>query len=71
MSLPNKEVLNDPNLEVPEDFKDALIATELLEKFEKLSPSHRREHIFAIEEAKKPETRERRILKAIEMLQSK
>ena len=39
--------------------------------WEKLSFTHRREHVEAIEGAKKPETRARRIEKAIEMLEAK
>jgi len=37
-------------------------------RWEKLAPSHRREHVKAIDEAKKPETRARRIERAIEMI---
>lgn len=36
--------------------------------WDRLSPSHRREHVEAIEEAKKPETRARRVAGAIAML---
>jgi uncharacterized protein YdeI (YjbR/CyaY-like superfamily) len=36
--------------------------------FEKLSYTHKREYVMWIEEAKKEETRQRRIAKAIEML---
>jgi hypothetical protein len=36
--------------------------------FDKLSYSHRREYVHWVEEAKKPETRARRIDKTIEML---
>ena len=54
---------------VPEDFAAALRGDEVArERFERLPPSHRREHVLAIEEAKKPETRARRIAKALEML---
>ena len=38
------------------------------EAFERLSYSHRRRHVMAIEEAKTPETRQRRVTKALEML---
>ena len=38
------------------------------EAFERLSYSHRRRHVMAIEEAKTPVTRQRRIAKALEML---
>lgn len=57
-------------LKIPDDFKAKLQKSELLEVFEKLPPSHQQEHIKAIEDAKKPETREHRILKALEMLKN-
>jgi hypothetical protein len=38
------------------------------EAFERLSYSHRRRHVLAIEGAKTPETRQRRVTKALEML---
>lgn len=54
---------------VPDDFAAALRQDDTArERFEKLPPSHQREHVLAIEEAKKPETRARRIEKALEML---
>ncbi|MGZ3406644.1 MAG: YdeI/OmpD-associated family protein [Polyangia bacterium] len=37
--------------------------------WEKLAPSHRREHVKAIDEAKRPETRRARIERALAMLQ--
>jgi len=40
------------------------------ERFEKLSYTHRKEFILWIEEAKKPETRARRVAKTLEMLSS-
>ena len=39
--------------------------------WDKLSYTHRKEHVKAIEEAKRPETRQRRIDKAIEQLSAK
>jgi hypothetical protein len=39
--------------------------------WEKLSYSHRKEHVRAIEEAKQPATRERRIEKAVEMISAR
>lgn len=36
--------------------------------WEKLAPSHRREHVKAIDEAKKPETRKTRIERTLKML---
>jgi hypothetical protein len=53
---------------VPEDLATALEAAGAREAFDNLSFSHRREHITAITDAKKPETRARRIAKAVEMI---
>jgi hypothetical protein len=59
-------------VEVPPDVKRALAKNKrALAVFDKLVPSHRREHIRAIEEAKKPETRARRIERMIAMLLAK
>lgn len=55
-------------VEVPEDFAKALGA--LRARFDALSYTCRKEHVQAIVEAKKPETRERRIAKAIEMIKA-
>jgi hypothetical protein len=56
-------------IEVPADLKKAL-RTEKEAKafFDKLSYTHRREYVMWINEAKREETRQNRILKAIEML---
>lgn len=57
---------------VPADFAAALDQDATAkERFERLPPSHRREHVLAIEEAKKPETRVRRIEKALKMLRDR
>lgn len=40
-----------------------------LEQWRALSYTHQREHVEAIEQAKKPETRERRVAAAIKMIQ--
>jgi hypothetical protein len=53
---------------VPEDFAAALEAAGVRSVFDRMSYSHRREHVRAVEEAKKVETRERRIASAIEMI---
>lgn len=54
---------------VPEDFAAAMAANPpARERFDALAFTHRKEHIRAIEEAKKAETRQRRIEKAIEKL---
>lgn len=57
-------------VEVPTDFAAALKAAGLRETFDKLAPSHKKEHVRAITEAKAAATRERRIAKAIEKLQA-
>lgn len=48
-------------VDVPDDAAKALKAAGLATAFAALSYSHRKEHIRAIEDAKKPETRQRRI----------
>jgi hypothetical protein len=54
---------------VPQDFKKALTKNKAArEFFEKSSHTCRREYVNWIEEAKKQETRDRRVAKAIEML---
>jgi Bacteriocin-protection, YdeI or OmpD-Associated/Domain of unknown function (DUF1905) len=55
----------------PTDFVKALRAASALDRWEALSYTHQREHVEAIEEAKKPETRARRIERAVQMVQSK
>lgn len=57
-------------VDVPEDLATALQEAGLRESFDKLAYSHRREHVNAINDAKKPETRRRRIDKALEMLRT-
>jgi hypothetical protein len=57
-------------VEVPADLAEALTEAGLREAFDALSYSHRREHVNAVNDAKKPETRARRITKALEMLRS-
>jgi len=57
-------------VEVPADLAAALQEAGLRTAFDALSYSHRREHVNAINDAKKPETRVRRISKALEMLKS-
>jgi hypothetical protein len=55
-------------VEVPADLAKALKAAGATEAFERLAFTHRKEHVRAVEDAKKPETRERRIAKAVEMV---
>jgi len=42
-----------------------------MEAWDKFSPSHRKEYVRWIEEAKKPETRAARVAKAIGMIEEK
>lgn len=57
------------SVDVPPDFKDALSKNKKArEFFEALPPSHKRAYVNAIMEAKKSETRTKRIDQAIEML---
>jgi hypothetical protein len=54
---------------VPADLTAALEGDDAArEAFERLAYSHRRRHVLAIEEAKTPVTRRRRVTKALEML---
>jgi hypothetical protein len=58
-------------VEVPNDFAAALKKAKAREAFDKLAYTHRKEHVRAIEEAKAPETRLRRIEKAVAMVLAK
>ncbi len=58
-------------VDVPKDLAAALKTAGLRPVFDKLAFTHRKEHVRAIEDAKKSETRQRRIEKAIEMLRAK
>lgn len=51
--------------EIPEDLVVALGAAGAEARFVAFSPSHRREYLRWIEEARKPETRARRIAQTI------
>jgi len=57
-------------VEVPKDLAAALKKAKVADKFDKLSYTHRKEHVRAINEAKAAETRQRRIDKCIEMLKA-
>ncbi|GAB4324501.1 MAG: YdeI/OmpD-associated family protein [Bacteroidales bacterium] len=56
---------------IPDDLAEALRAAGLIEVFEKLSFTHKKEYVEAVLEARKQETRQRRILKTVEMLKQK
>jgi bifunctional DNA-binding transcriptional regulator/antitoxin component of YhaV-PrlF toxin-antitoxin module len=55
-------------VEVPAEFQKRLEQEKLLPTFEKLSYTHRKEYCRWIAEAKKEETRQNRLAKAIQML---
>ncbi|HVF67968.1 MAG TPA: YdeI/OmpD-associated family protein [Pyrinomonadaceae bacterium] len=56
-------------MEAPADFARALKGNKDAQAtWDKLSYTHRREHVQHVEDAKKPETRQRRIEKSIQML---
>ena len=56
-------------VEVPIDFQQALeLSPAALRQFDELSFSHRREYVNWISDAKRSETRQRRIAQAVEML---
>jgi hypothetical protein len=55
-------------VEIPSDLRAGLDAADLHERFRMLSYTHQREYVSWIEEAKRPETRARRIDKTIEGL---
>jgi hypothetical protein len=55
-------------VEVPDDLAAALAEAGAREAFDRLSYSHRREHVAAISDAKKAETRQRRIANAVTMV---
>lgn len=57
-------------VEVPEDLAAALSAAGAREAFDRLTYSHRKEHVRAVLEAKKPETRERRVAAAVAKVQA-
>jgi uncharacterized protein YdeI (YjbR/CyaY-like superfamily) len=63
----------DPReVEPPADFVKALKgAPRAWERWQALSYSHQREHVEAIEEAKKPETRARRIENSVRTLRER
>lgn len=55
-------------VDVPADFAKAMRAAGVRKAFDSLAYTHRKEHVRAIEEAKKPVTRQRRIEAAIAKL---
>jgi uncharacterized protein YdeI (YjbR/CyaY-like superfamily) len=62
---------NHPMIDIPEDVAAALTEGGLNEFFVNYPPSHQREHLKWITEAKRPETRSTRIKKTLSMLAEK
>lgn len=59
---------SERSVEVPDEFGRAMKKAGVLAAFEKLSYTHRKEYCRWITEAKKAETRQNRLSKAVEML---
>jgi hypothetical protein len=59
---------SERSIQVPPDLRAALEAAGLSESFRALSYSHQREYVARINQAKKPETRARRIREATDRL---
>ncbi|MBC5775795.1 YdeI/OmpD-associated family protein [Pontibacter sp. KCTC 32443] len=55
---------------IPADLQEALQQAKVQERFEKLSFTNRKEHVIAVLEAKRAETRQSRISKIVEKLQA-
>jgi hypothetical protein len=55
-------------VDVPEDLAAALAKAKATETFAKLAPSHRKEYVRWITEAKRPETRAKRIAEAVPLI---
>jgi len=62
---------DEREIETPADLQKALKANKLDKAFDKLSYSHRKEYVQWIEGAKKPETRDNRISKTVEIIMAK
>jgi bifunctional DNA-binding transcriptional regulator/antitoxin component of YhaV-PrlF toxin-antitoxin module len=60
--------IEERTVKVPKDLADALARVGMRDRFDKMSFTHRKEHVRAIEEAKAAETRKRRIEKAVKMV---
>lgn len=56
---------------IPEDLAEELESAGLLEEFLGWPPSHQREYVLAVEDAKRPETRQRRIAMTVERTRSR
>lgn len=56
------------NVPLPDDLKRTLIKANLLDHFDTLAPSRRKEFARQIEDAKTPETRQRRLQKIVALV---
>lgn len=56
-------------VDVPADLRSALKSAGVLDAFDALSYTRRKEYVRGVEEAKKPETRERRIVAVVDALE--
>jgi bifunctional DNA-binding transcriptional regulator/antitoxin component of YhaV-PrlF toxin-antitoxin module len=63
--------LEERTVALPKDLAAELKKNGLMEAWDRLSYTHRKEHVRAIEEAKQPETRLRRVEKAVVMIAAK
>ena len=63
--------LEKRTVEVPEDFAEALRNADLTDAFAKMSFTHQKEYVNAVKDAKKEETRLRRIEKNLQMIREK
>lgn len=65
------EDMQPREVKLPVDMEKAFEQTNVLEKYQIMAYSHKKEIIEWVESAKKPETRQNRIVKAILMLEKK
>lgn len=58
-------------VEVPDDLRTAMADAGVTERFDALAPSHRKEYVRWITEAKRPETRAKRVAEALEKIRER
>ena len=71
LSIVVEEDLEMRVVELPIDFEQALVENDLLDMFQKMAFTHRKEYVVWLNDAKKIETRHKRLKKAIEILTEK
>jgi uncharacterized protein YdeI (YjbR/CyaY-like superfamily) len=62
---------NSRGIDPPADLAEALRAAQESDAFARLAPSHQKEYVMWLEDAKRPETRERRLAKIVDVLREK